>query len=825
MVSSTYQEDLEKWFSKWLPGNGGEELGFDPKDLPEEFQNKPFNFNTIQFNPSDKSNYTEKELYSLLCPVIQNVFDLVAYRSAADPSYDALQIKDTSAWSEASDCAQCPDLSVHKASAAQAFHLDDDSKANVAAARKPFVGRTAYSWTLLPGEVKVDKSQEGFGLNEDELDLPDTKNACGTRGQVAEYIIEVLSRQHRRFTFAFYIYRNFARFLVVDRVAAVMTPPFDYVKDPKTFLKFFYRLARADAPAQGYDPTVALASPASITMLKEHMARDHGSIETLIHDAMNDAILYGTSSIWPFYTVEVHDNESDEKSYFLIGKPQTPCPSMFGRATKGFIAFDLAQHNFVWLKDSWRLASEHYHPEWEVYRKLHEKNVENIATMRCGGDVHGPKLQCTLTQESITDCRLKSRIHCRLVLNEVGRPLKTHQTSCDLIFIVACAFKAHSQAWRKAKVLHRDVSDNNIMITETIVDGEVTLTGILIDWDLCKYREQLKVRVATNENRSGTWQFISALRLQYPMKFYELADDVESFVHVINWCALRYHQHSLLGMPKSLSAYVNDMFFDCTASPEGLLYGCLTKWRAMAGDGIGFKIRHDKALKKVINKLVRVCHSHYRSLNLDELQKFQPASVREAQEQKKAQAQTVSDSSFPPRLNFRAALPDSALDEESDDDDADDDDEGESDDDNESDSSDSQPDSRRRGRPKLAKHKYVHEILADALQRDDWNPEPKPLDRDHFAKLLDLNFTVGRRTVTGTKDMTSSQRKRPGPTHSSRKKRKTGASQKTAHAVSGEHTSSAQLDALPEEDDAVASLEELAQVGTDLAAHSEEDAD
>ncbi len=38
---------------------------------------------------------------------------------------------------------------------------------------------------------------------------------------------------------------------------------------------------------------------------------------------------------------------------------------------------------------------------------------------------------------------------------------------------------AHTEAYDKAQVLHRDVSAGNIMITE---DG----SGILIDWDLSK---------------------------------------------------------------------------------------------------------------------------------------------------------------------------------------------------------------------------------------------------------------------------------------------------------------------------------------------------
>lgn len=48
---------------------------------------------------------------------------------------------------------------------------------------------------------------------------------------------------------------------------------------------------------------------------------------------------------------------------------------------------------------------------------------------------------------------------------------------------------AHQQAWELAGVLHRDVSSGNILILD---DGEACV-GILNDWDMCKYKEELEV--------------------------------------------------------------------------------------------------------------------------------------------------------------------------------------------------------------------------------------------------------------------------------------------------------------------------------------------
>ena len=44
---------------------------------------------------------------------------------------------------------------------------------------------------------------------------------------------------------------------------------------------------------------------------------------------------------------------------------------------------------------------------------------------------------------------------------------------------------AHQQAWEKAGVLHRDISGANILIT----GSGAQCRGILIDWDMCKYKD------------------------------------------------------------------------------------------------------------------------------------------------------------------------------------------------------------------------------------------------------------------------------------------------------------------------------------------------
>ncbi|THU76856.1 hypothetical protein K435DRAFT_703851, partial [Dendrothele bispora CBS 962.96] len=47
----------------------------------------------------------------------------------------------------------------------------------------------------------------------------------------------------------------------------------------------------------------------------------------------------------------------------------------------------------------------------------------------------------------------------------------------------------------------------------------------------------------------GTWKFISAVLLRSNRPCHSLQDDLESFVHILSWTALKYTIH---GLPRSV---------------------------------------------------------------------------------------------------------------------------------------------------------------------------------------------------------------------------------------------------------------------------------
>lgn len=126
---------------------------------------------------------------------------------------------------------------------------------------------------------------------------------------------------------------------------------------------------------------------------------------------------------------------------FLIGKHIVGSLSPTGRATKGYVAFNLRTKRLCFLKDTWRPNSPDIPIELEVYRVLMTEGVLHVAKAIAGGDVRpldpngdpeSQAAQCTVTQEYLSHGPLE-RLHSRLVLEELARPLETYETSTELV--------------------------------------------------------------------------------------------------------------------------------------------------------------------------------------------------------------------------------------------------------------------------------------------------------------------------------------------------------------------------------------------------------
>lgn len=120
-----------------------------------------------------------------------------------------------------------------------------------------------------------------------------------------------------------------------------------------------------------------------------------------------------------------------------------------------------------------------------------------------------------------------------LVISPAGKAIGKFDSIPELLTALRDAIKAHRSLYIQGKSLHRDISENNIIITDPKkVDG---LTGILIDLELAK---EVGSGPSGARHQTGTMEFMAIEVLRRVAHTYR--HDLESFFYVLLWiCARR----------------------------------------------------------------------------------------------------------------------------------------------------------------------------------------------------------------------------------------------------------------------------------------------
>ncbi|KAF4506884.1 hypothetical protein G6O67_006921 [Ophiocordyceps sinensis] len=126
----------------------------------------------------------------------------------------------------------------------------------------------------------------------------------------------------------------------------------------------------------------------------------------------------------------------------------------------------------------------------------------------------------------------ENRIYSCLVVSPAGRVISAFQTTKELLESLQDAIKAHQSLYMTGEILHRDISSNNIIITNPeTADG---FKGMLIDLDLAKENDS---GPSGARHRTGTMQFMAVEVLRKADHTYR--HDLESFFYVLLWMCVR----------------------------------------------------------------------------------------------------------------------------------------------------------------------------------------------------------------------------------------------------------------------------------------------
>ncbi|EJF58674.1 hypothetical protein DICSQDRAFT_172686 [Dichomitus squalens LYAD-421 SS1] len=217
-----------------------------------------------------------------------------------------------------------------------------------------------------------------------------------------------------------------------------------------------------------------------------------------------------------------------------------------------------------------------------------------------------------------TDCPLRLHMHYRLAVKEVAMPLSKFKRDRQLVGIIYDCLRAHESAVKRAKLLHRDISAGNILIYPTVVKspGKYWLkwSGLLADWELSRaVHEPDTPRRPRQPERTGTWQFMSVALLSHGLKIVGVADELESFFHVLLYYAVRYLKVKDCDLP-TIAGYLY-AYFDLYGVDNGV-YVCGDKKRQTITEGrltvsVNKKLEFGSPLDTLFSQLLSCFRARY----------------------------------------------------------------------------------------------------------------------------------------------------------------------------------------------------------------------
>ena len=243
--------------------------------------------------------------------------------------------------------------------------------------------------------------------------------------------------QLRIFSFSVVTFEDNVRLLRWDRSGVIYTEAFKLAGGHLS--EFLWRFNYLSAVDRGCDITVSLVDDDEAEAALPKL-RTYPTFENVRKEHLHRVL------VWDDLTPD------DRPRRYIAPRAKWVTDALIGRATFGYIAFDVERGELVYLKDFWRVGHAERQKEGDVYRELHEAEVPNIAKMGPAGDVRHVQVSSTGFQRTRTQEYLRSPgsphawcygrpsvvsyVHYRLVLETVGMPLshfKSTRQLCEVI--------------------------------------------------------------------------------------------------------------------------------------------------------------------------------------------------------------------------------------------------------------------------------------------------------------------------------------------------------------------------------------------------------
>ncbi|KAF6743441.1 hypothetical protein DFP72DRAFT_827765 [Ephemerocybe angulata] len=329
-----------------------------------------------------------------------------------------------------------------------------------------------------------------------------------------------------------------------DRNVVACAAPFHFDEEPAKLALVIYAMSMCSRSAAGFDPHLRSWASHTTGSVTAAMERD---LERPVDDVV------GSFFEFPSQIDEIQEQPSSISSpvhcFRVTGWIHKP-NELIGRSTMVYKIQRLSEDNTVSKEDfvlklSW--PPESRASEIEVLKALKRKLPKRL-------HAHLPNVEfaTTFTAEQLSlpwlrlGLELSPENHEARVLRVLASSYYDKLWEAGSIEVFKQAWldcvECHHEAWKRGGVLHRDLSDSNIMISRR---GGGEPRGLLNDWDMASFVGAGKGKSSAHY-RTGTPPFM-ALDLIDPTpltvhpKEHWYRHDLESFFYILVWAATHYN--------------------------------------------------------------------------------------------------------------------------------------------------------------------------------------------------------------------------------------------------------------------------------------------
>ncbi|KAH7021588.1 LOW QUALITY PROTEIN: uncharacterized protein B0I36DRAFT_394304 [Microdochium trichocladiopsis] len=382
--------------------------------------------------------------------------------------------------------------------------------------------RCHWSQILVPGELKSNPAADTAAKA--WLDL-------GT---------EVLAAQDiRRFVLGFTICGSFMRIWEFDRLGGLASERFDINEDGLRFVSTVLGFLWMNEEELGFDPTFTAANGQRFIEIERN-----GSKERLIIDEVMQRAR----------CVAAHREGQPQIPLVIKDSWQYPERGALLREVTSKGVINIARHYYhetvqiYGTDDDVRnvrggldvTSATNYRPERSappsstmasVSRKGRSSSVaagKKRSSSQAGAPLPHSKRSCSTSQAS---GNLSNRVHRRVILRDYGTPIYKASSRTSLLAALDGCIEGH-ESLRKAGILHRDISINNLLINEDV--NNPSWPSLLIDLDLAIKEQREGVSGAKGKTGTRAFMAIGALLGEQ----HSFMHDLESFFWVLFWICI-----------------------------------------------------------------------------------------------------------------------------------------------------------------------------------------------------------------------------------------------------------------------------------------------